>query len=444
MAEDAKVVIVGAGLAGLGCARRLGELGVACTVLEASDGVGGRVRTDEVEGYRLDRGFQVLLTAYPEAQRVLDYEALELRRFEPGAMVRAGGRWHELMDPWRRPGRIPATLLSGAAKFGDAWRVARLRRQVREGEAYELLRGQSVPTMQRLREAGFSTRVVERFFRPFLGGIFLERELSTGSGFFEFLFRMFSEGYAAVPARGMARIPEQLAAGLPEATVRLNTRVEAIEGGEGGEAVRVRLAGGETLAASAVVVAADGAAGAELLGRDRPRTHGTLCFYYVSREELPRPLDRAILTLLPEAELVNHVAGMSSVSSAYAPEGVGEGGLVSVSVVGAVPGTEEGLEARVRGELAEAFGRRVGTWRFLRCYRIPDALPAAPPGASGGGPEARVEGGRPGVWACGDWLADSSIDGALRSGRAAAEAAAKGLGMAGVAAGGGAGGGAGR
>lgn len=435
--DSSRVIIIGAGLAGLACARRLHELEVPCTVLEAADAVGGRVRTDEVDGFLLDRGFQVLLTAYPEAQRVLDYEALELRRFEPGAMVRGkkrkGGRWHELMDPWRRPGRIPATLLSGAAKFGDAWRVAKLRRQVREGEPYDLLRGQSVPTIQRLLDAGFSTRIVERFFRPFLGGIFLERELSTGSGFFEFVFRMFSDGYAAVPAGGMQRIPEQLAAALPKDTVRLNTAVEAIESdgdgdgkGEGkgeGEGWRVTLAGGEVLAAGAVVVAADGPAAAALLGRDAPRMHGTLCFYYVVKGALPPPLNRAVLTLLPEAELVNHVVAMSRVSSAYAPQGHE---LVSVSVVGAVPGGEEGLEARVRAELVEAFGAGVARWRYLRWYRIADALPAVAPGAAGGEPAARVDGGRVGMYACGDWLAESSIDGALRSGRAAAEGVREG------------------
>ncbi|MGA1525128.1 MAG: FAD-dependent oxidoreductase, partial [Planctomycetota bacterium] len=97
------VLVVGAGLAGLTCARALSAAGVPVRVLDAADAVGGRVRTDVVEGFRLDRGFQVLQTAYPEARRALDYGALELRPFEPGALVRVAGRFVRVVDPWRRP-----------------------------------------------------------------------------------------------------------------------------------------------------------------------------------------------------------------------------------------------------------------------------------------------------------------------------------------------------
>jgi phytoene dehydrogenase-like protein len=136
--NEADVLIVGGGLAGLCCARRLAAAGVTCQVLEASNAVGGRVRTDRVEGFLLDRGFQVLLTAYPEARQALDYDALELRPFEPGALIRCGGRFQRLVDPWRRPKHVLATAFSSVGSLADKLRIASLRRRVRRTTLDEL------------------------------------------------------------------------------------------------------------------------------------------------------------------------------------------------------------------------------------------------------------------------------------------------------------------
>ena len=124
------MLVIGAGLAGLSCARRLSEKGVVCRVLEASNGVGGRIRTDLVEGFRLDRGFQRLLTAYPEARELLDYEALDLRYFTSGAIVRYAGSFYEVVDPWRHPWSGLGWFSSPMSTFGDKWRVSRLRRDL--------------------------------------------------------------------------------------------------------------------------------------------------------------------------------------------------------------------------------------------------------------------------------------------------------------------------
>ena len=259
------VLIVGAGLAGLCCARRLQNQGIRCLLLEAANSVGGRIRTDVVDGFRLDRGFQVFLTSYPEAKQILDYDGLRLRSFLPGALVRHGGRFHQLTDPWRRPFAALRSLFSPIGSFADKLRVARLRSRSLKGTLEERFRDPETTTLKSLQDAGFSTAMIERFFRPFLGGIFLDSELDTSSRMFHFVFRMFSLGSASLPAEGMEAIPRQLASGLPPDSVRLGTRVVGVQSGS------VRLDTGEEIKGRAVVVATEGAGAAQLLGRLRAR-----------------------------------------------------------------------------------------------------------------------------------------------------------------------------
>lgn len=194
------VVIVGGGLAGLACAMELQKRGISWEILEASDDAGGRVRTDVVDGFRLDRGFQVLLTAYPEAQRVFDYVALDLRKFDPGAMVRTGGRFQALADPLRQPSRALSTAFAGVGTWRDKVNVARLSVSLRGRSTRQLFSGREMTTSEFLSEQ-FSEEIINQFFRPFFGGVFLETELRTSSRIFEFLFKMFASGDTAVPAR---------------------------------------------------------------------------------------------------------------------------------------------------------------------------------------------------------------------------------------------------
>lgn len=407
------VVVVGAGLAGLSCAVELLTAGMRCLVLEASDAVGGRVRTDEVDGFLLDRGFQVLLTAYPEAHRLLDYDALELRAFYPGALIRSGGSFQRLADPWRRPLDGVAGLLSGAVSPADALRIARLRARVRRGPLAELRSRPERATADRLSGEGLSPAIVDRFFRPFFGGVFLDPELATSDRQLEFVFRMFAEGEIAVPARGMGEIPRQLAARLPAGAVRLGARVEAIDG------CTIRLAGGERIEAAAVVVAAD-ATGARTLVDfpGPPRWRGVTCLYFAA--ERP-PVAGPMLVLNGEGRgPVNNLCVMSEVSPACAPPGRS---LVSATVLGTA-GTGE-LEAAVRAQLREWFGPQVDGWRLLREYHIERALPDQRPPTPEAVPlPARLGGCR---YLCGDHRADGSINGAMASGRAAAAAVVEDL-----------------
>jgi phytoene dehydrogenase-like protein len=398
--SDAEVIIVGAGVAGLACAVRLHDAGVSVRVLEASDGGGGRIRSDVVDGFTLDRGFQVLLDAYPEARETLDYDALDLRRFRAGAMVRFGGKWHDLADPTREGwGAAIRGALSPIATIGDALRVLSLRRRVLRTDADALLtQATDRPTIEHLKALGFSDRIIQRFFKPFLGGIFLERDLATSSRFFEFVFRMFSEGSACVPARGMQAIPEQLAARLPEGTVELSSPVDSIGG----------------LAADTVVVATDFEAGARLLGEPAPtRWNATCCLHFAMDE--PALTQPTLLLNGEGAGAINNACVISNVAPGYAPEGRA---LLSASVIGESPDDDHMLEGRVRANLREWFGEAADSWDCLGMRRVRHALPALRAGAEGRG-GVRV---RSGVYRCGDWLETPSTNGALKSGRLAAEA----------------------
>jgi phytoene dehydrogenase-like protein len=402
-------VIVGAGLSGLCCARELHRRGARFLLLDAADAVGGRVRTDLVDGFRLDRGFQVFLTSYPEARQQLDYAALDLKSFLPGALVRVGGKFHTLTDPWRRPLAAFGSLLAPVGSLADKLRVARLRSRVLKGTIEDQFATPETTTRDALREFGFSDAMVERFFRPFLGGIFLDPTLTTSSRMFRFVFRMFSQGDACLPAAGMQAIPNQLAAGLPPESVRLGAQAEKVTPGA------VTLAGGEELRAKAVVVATDAPTASKLLGGDvATEAQGVTCLYFAVDRT---PVSDPVLVLDGDGRgPVNNLCVPTAVSPAYGPPGAH---LVSASVLG-VPADAEKLESEVREQLVGWFGPDVRGWRHLRTYRIPYALPRQ-------FPPALVEPRRPvrrdpGLYVCGDHRDNASINGAMESGRRAAEA----------------------
>ena len=400
-----EVVIVGGGLSGLCCARRLVEGGIIPVILEASDALGGRIRTDEVDGFLLDRGFQVLLKAYPEARRVLDYDALELGAFYPGVLVRFDGEMHRLADPWRRPWDAISTVLSPIGTLSDKVRIGRVRSMLQKGP----LDLPEMPTHEALRRLGFSEGMIERFFRPFLGGVFLDAGLETSSRMFEFVYRMFSLDDATLPARGMGAIPCQIAAGLEGASIRTGTTVSSLAHGG------VSLETGETIKAETVVLAVDEPQALRLLGQARPaRARSVTCLYFAAARP---PIEDPILVLNGEGSgLVNNLCVPSQVSPGYAPSGRS---LISVTVLGLPESSDEDLKKKVLDELTDWFGAVVKTWRHLRTYRIPYALPVR-----GGGMDSSPGGPRwgPGLYVCGDYLENASIHGAMFSGRRAAEA----------------------
>ncbi len=414
------MVIVGAGLSGLCAARTLLDAHQPFLLLDASDAVGGRLRTDAVDTphgqYRLDRGFQVLQTAYPAAQATLDYDALALRRFDAGALVYRAGRLTPLYDPWRHPlaalRHAAAAFTSGVATPMDALRIARLRRLVSRSGHDALL---NVPSARRLsthaylQERGFSKRFVDAMLRPWFAGVFLEQDLATSAAFFLFAFRHFTVGDCAVPAAGMQTIPTQLAAPLPQDTLRLHTPVSQAA------ADHVTLATGERLDAAAVLVATEAPAASRLLGLTPPvASCRTTCLYF----DLPRPPTPSRLVAFNASGqgVVNNACVLSNVAPELAPAGRC---LLSASLVTQPHGLSADPDA-VSAELAAWFGFDPTTATHLHTCTIDHALPAQPP-AHLTPPErpARLDSG---VFVAGDHRDTASIQGAMRSGQRVAQA----------------------
>ena len=419
------VIIVGAGVAGLNCAAKLHAAGIPVLLLESSDGVGGRVRTDKhPEGFLLDRGFQIFLTSYPEAREALDYAGLDLRPFYAGALVRWAGGFHRVADPFRHPVDGIASIPNPIGSPADKIKVGLFRLKSLLGSVDDLFRAPEMTILQRLREEGFSEEMIDRFFRPFLGGIFFDRQLGTSSRLFSFVMRMLATGQNCLPAAGIGAVADQLASNLPTGSLRLNTPVSSVTPAAENttNSPSVTLQDGSVLSARAVVVATEGPAAKTLLGASldaAPSTNaapvGTCCLYFAA----PRPpLPGNILYLDGDdtGGIVNNCCFPSEVSSTYAPKGQT---LVSVSTLGTFPEvSDEDLQSRVLSELAGWFSQQeISSWRHLKTYRIPYAQPNQAPPTD----PFRAENLGKGLWVVGDHRTSATLDGALKSGRIAAE-----------------------
>ncbi len=404
------IVIVGAGLAGLACARLLTRAGLPFTIHEAADGVGGRVRSDRVDGFTLDRGFQVLLPAYPEARRVLDYDELDLRPLYRGADVHFKHRAHRLADPFNHPLDAFKNLGDDLIEWRDKWHTLVLWKEV--SDTLEIERG--IPEMETedyLRDFGFSEAMIDRFFRSFFGGVFLEKDLRTSARMFLFLYSMFRRGGAALPAHGMQAIPDQLSVALPPGSLHLNSPVAAVRCGE------VTLASGAVLRADHIILATSEDVAHRLLpdtGGEKPLPgRCTTCLYFSTDESLSK---EPILHLDGDGRgPVNNACIITNAAPNCAPAGQH---LISTSIIGAPSSTE--LEEVVREQMTQWFGPGARHWKHLRTYQIRNAQSECRQLRLGKSALGSVL--APGLYRCGDYIEDVSINGALISGRRAAEA----------------------
>ncbi|KWX00232.1 hypothetical protein TH66_15315 [Carbonactinospora thermoautotrophica] len=413
----ADVVVVGAGVAGLTAARHLVAAGVEVAVLEAGDAVGGRVRTDLVDGFRLDRGFQRFNTAFPEPRRLLDLDALELRPLHPGLMVYVEGRRHRLAYPRCRPQDALPSWRAPVGSVADKARLATLLARLAAMPVERILQAPERTTAEALAERGFSPRIVERLLRPFLAGLFGETELTTSSRFTDLMLRCLARGGVCVPAAGMQAIPAQLAAGLPAGSVHLGVTVTAVSTNQ------VETDQGEVRARAVVVATGPRTAARLLPGLHEPDVHPVTTFYHAAETS---PLGEPAMLLDGEGRgPVTHTVVISDAAPEYAPPGRA---LIASTVVGcgsaADPAGRDALERAVRRRLAVLYGMDTSRWDHVATYHIAEALPAMPPPHNFRRP-VRLVGG---LYVCGDHRASTSLQGAMVSGRRAARAVLADLG----------------
>lgn len=361
MKKELKIAIVGAGVSGLIAAKVLESQGYEPTVYEASDSVGGRVKTNVVNGYQLDHGFQVLLDAYPLAAKYLDYATLELGKFLPGAALFKNGKRVTLGDPLRNFSLLIPTLSSGIGTFGDKWKIFKLNKELKQKSIDAIFGEPETTTLDYLKSKGFSNDIIADFFRPFFSGIFLEPDLSTSSRMFQFVYKMFGTGNAVLPKSGIAAIPKQLAAGLTKTKFVFHSPVASVTDGT------VVFTDGKEETVDYTIIATEASQLVPNLRNQETSWKTCDTLYFTTKE---KTIDKPLIGLVTDAEaLVNNIFYHSSLPM----EHLGAENLLSVTIVKKHGLSETELVKRVQSELNSICA--ISGTTFLKRYHIKKALP---------------------------------------------------------------------
>ena len=359
--KSPSIHIIGGGISGLIAARVLEEHGLSATIIEATDRLGGRVKTDVVDGYSLDHGFQVLLTAYPAAKKYLDFDALELQEFLPGSAIFKNGKQKIIGDPLRNLSLLLPTLFSGIGTVNDKLKILALNRRLKKKSIQNIFAEKEQTTHVYLENIGFSEAIITNFFTPFFSGIFLENKLETSSRMFEFVYKMFGEGNAALPKDGIQAIPKQLFEKLKSTTIIFNTKVKSVENGS------IKLESGETLKSNFTIIATQASGLVSNLKNQATLWKSCDTLYFeVAKREIKKPL---IGLIAMHNALINNIFYHTSLqTSATATKE-----LLSVTVIDRQNLTNKQLVTGVQKELKELCN--IDSCTFIKQYNIPMALP---------------------------------------------------------------------
>ena len=359
--KSPSIHIIGGGISGLIAARVLEEYGLSATIIEATDRLGGRVKTDVVDGYSLDHGFQVLLTAYPAAKKYLDFDALALQEFLPGSAIFKNGKQKIIGDPLRNLSLLLPTLFSGIGTVNDKLKILALNRRLKKKSIQNIFAEKEQTTLAYLENIGFSETIITDFFIPFFSGIFLENKLETSSRMFEFVYKMFGEGNAALPKDGIQAIPKQLFEKLKSTTIIFNTKVKSVENGS------IILESGETLKSNFTIIATQASGLVSNLKNQATLWKSCDTLYFeVAKREIKKPLIGLIAA--PNALINNIFYHTSLQTSATATKE-----LLSVTVIDRQNLTNKQLVTEVQKELKELCN--IDYCTFIKQYNIPMALP---------------------------------------------------------------------
>ena len=359
--KDLKIHIIGAGVSGLIAARILENHGFSPVVIEATDRAGGRVKTDLIEGYQLDHGFQVLLTAYPAAQKYLDYEALELQKFLPGASIFSANGQKLIGDPLRSPSLLFSTLFSGIGNLSDKFKILKLNFILKKKTLSDIFSETEQTTQSCLTDFGFSDEIISDFFRPFFSGIFLETQLETSSRMFKFVFKMFAKGDATLPKSGIEAIPKQLLDNLKTTSFKYHVKVETVKENE------ISLKDGSCLKSDYTIIATEASELVSNLKNQSTEWKSCVTLYF---ETETRVITKKLIGLISKpGTLVNNIFYNSSLNTLIKPTNE----LLSVTVIDTQNLSNEALIEAVKEEL-ESYCK-IRTTKFIKLYHIPKALP---------------------------------------------------------------------
>ena len=401
MTKQVEVAIIGAGLAGLACAIELQKNKIDFHIFEASDGVGGRVRSDVIDGFILDRGFQLYNPSYAEGKRLLDYQSLDLKPFTPGVAIRDGKRLRLVVDPFRSKDfrfrllkDLPGNTLShlGLVRYFLKYLIT---------SDAQIATTKDISAEASLTKSGIRGSFLEKLFRPFLQGVFLESELSTSRKFLDVVLKNFLQGIPSVPAQGMQEISNQLAAKIPKDKISLNTKILRLE------ANKLITQEGE-IEARKIVVATEPSTAISWLNLEPKNMHSVTTWYFKADKSVNFIAKKKPILLVDAQKsgpLTNAVV-LTNAAPSYAPDGEV---LVSASAIS--PNENADLDS-VKKHLAHLFGVNTDSWQLIKEYKIKEALPAMNP------PFSLVNSNQINndLFVAGDHRATSSIQGALLSG----------------------------
>jgi len=404
MENDLKIAIIGGGVSGLIAAQVLEANGFTPIIYEKTDSIGGRVKTDIMDGYQLDHGFQVLLDAYPMAQKYLNYETLNLQKFQPGAAIFTKGKKVVIGDPLRQFSLLWPTLTSGIGTLADKLKILQLNTRLKKKSIAEIFDEKETTTLAYLQELGFSEAIIEQFFRPFFTGIFLEEELQTSSRMFQFVYKMFGSGHATLPEAGIAAIPQQLLANLKTTKVVYNTALERVEDGN------LFFDDGSTKKVDFTIIAAESAPLVKNMRNQKVAWKSCQTLYFTTTENTDT---RPLIGLVPdENAFINNIFFHNTLRT----KSSGPHQLLSVTVVKKHKLTESELLLKVKQEL-EAICK-ISNVTYLKTFTISKALPNLNTIAATISPtETRLTDT---IFLAGDYLVNGSLNAAMLSGENAA------------------------
>ena len=399
-----KVHIIGGGISGLVAAHVLENHGLSPVIIDANDRVGGRVKTDIVKGFQLDRGFKVLLSSYSAAKKYLDYKSLDLQTLKAGSCVFVGGKQCFFGDPLRDLSLFIPTLLSPLGTLGDKLKIAKLNFHLQKKTIDKIFEDREITTKEYLTAKGFSKKIIKNFFTPFFSGIFLESELYTSSRMFEFVFKMFGKGLALLPKGGIEEISKQLKNKLKKTKILFNTLASNIKNKE------ITLSDGKKIKTDFTIIATEPTNLVEGLKNQKVDWKSCQNLYFTCSR---RVFKKAFIGLVANPEsLINNVFYPTSIPT----KNKGENELISVTVVKDHGLPEEKLIERVKNELKKEC--KIESVGFLKLYSIPKALPHLNNLQYDVSPsETKV---KDGIFLAGDVLLNGSLNAAILAGENAA------------------------